>query len=119
MLPCKSAQRVFLLILTHFVLHMLCTSLSLPRYGLVEFESRLRLPGLATVSSDNFLFLVSDHTILAVDCTGSSVTVSLDDVTALWLEYLVPSPILSRWGERLLRTCVFRTCEARASGLAN
>ena len=74
---------------------------------------------LATVSSDNFLFLVSDHTILAVDCTGFSVTVSLDDVTALWLEYLVPSPILSRWGERLLRTCVFRTCEARASGLAN
>jgi hypothetical protein len=74
--------------LTHFVLHMLCTRLSLPRYALVEFESQLCLPGLATVSSDNFLFPVSDRTILAVHCTGSSVTVSLDDVTALWLKYL-------------------------------
>ena len=42
----------------------------------------------ATVSSDNFLLPASDSTILAVGCTGSSVTVSLDDVTALWLKCL-------------------------------
>ena len=42
----------------------------------------------ATVSSDNFLFPASDSTILAVGCTGSFITVSLDDVTALWLKCL-------------------------------
>ena len=49
----------------------------------------VRIPAaLATVSSDNFPFHASDRTILAVGCTGSSVTVSLDDVATLWLEYL-------------------------------
>ena len=49
----------------------------------------VRIPtALATVSSDNFPFPPNERTILAVGCTGSSVTVSLDDVAALWLEYL-------------------------------
>ena len=42
----------------------------------------------ATVSLENFLFPASDSTILAVGCTRSSVTVSLDDVAALWLKCL-------------------------------
>ena len=41
MLPCKSARHVFLLMLTHFVLHMLYE----------EFKSQLRLPlSLRTIS---------------------------------------------------------------------
>jgi hypothetical protein len=43
---------------------------------------------LASVSSDNFPFPHNDRTILAIGGSGSSVTVSLDDVAALWLEYL-------------------------------
>ena len=42
----------------------------------------------ATVSSDNLLLSASDSTILAIGCPGFSVTVSLDDVAALWLECL-------------------------------
>lgn len=53
------------------------------------YAGGIRVPTvLASVSSDNFPFCHNDRTILAVGCSGSSVTVSLDDVAALWLEYL-------------------------------
>ena len=53
------------------------------------YAGGIRVPtALASVSSDNFPFSHNDRTILAVGCSGSSVTVSLDDVAALWLEYL-------------------------------
>jgi hypothetical protein len=53
------------------------------------FAGGFRVPtALASVSSDNFPFSHNDRTILAVGHWGSSVTVSLDDVAALWLEHL-------------------------------
>src|SRR6266849_3625107 len=53
------------------------------------YAGGIRVPTvLAGVSSDNFPFSHNDRTILAVGCSGSSVTVPLDDVAALWLEYL-------------------------------
>ena len=53
------------------------------------YAGGIRVPtALASVSLDNFPFSHNDRAILAVGCSGSSVTVSLDDVAALWLEYL-------------------------------
>lgn len=53
------------------------------------FSGGFRVPtALATVPSDNYPFPHNDRSILAVGCSGSSVTVSLDDVAALWLEHL-------------------------------
>jgi len=53
------------------------------------FAGGLRVPtALASISSDNFPFPHNDHTILALGHSGSSVTVPLDDVAALWLEHL-------------------------------
>lgn len=53
------------------------------------FAGGLRVPTTITnTSSDNFPFPHNDRTMLAVGSSGSSVTVSLDDVAALWLEHL-------------------------------
>jgi Fungal specific transcription factor domain len=53
------------------------------------FAGGLRAPtALASVSSDNLPFPHNEHTMLAVGSRGSSVTLSLDDVAALWLEHL-------------------------------
>jgi Fungal specific transcription factor domain len=53
------------------------------------FAGGLRAPtALASASSDNFPFPHNDRTMLAVGTCGSSVTLSLDDVAALWLEHL-------------------------------
>jgi hypothetical protein len=53
------------------------------------FAGGLRIPtALASASSDNFPFPHNDRTMLAVGVCGSSVTLSLDDVAALWLEHL-------------------------------
>ena len=53
------------------------------------YAGGIRVPTvLASVSSDNFPFAHNDRSILAVGWSGSSVTVPLDDVAALWLEYL-------------------------------
>ena len=52
------------------------------------YAGGIRVPTVLATSSDNFPFSHNDRTILAVGCSGSSVTVSLDDVAALWLEYL-------------------------------
>lgn len=53
------------------------------------FAGGFRVPtALASVSSDSFPFPHNDRTILAVGCSGSSITISLDDVAALWLEHL-------------------------------
>ena len=53
------------------------------------YAGGIRVPtALVSVSLDNLPFSHNDRAILAVGCSGSSVTVSLDDVAALWLEYL-------------------------------
>lgn len=53
------------------------------------YAGGIRVPtALASVSLEDFPFSHNDRAILAVSCSGSSVTVSLDDVAALWLEYL-------------------------------
>ena len=53
------------------------------------FAGGLRVPTTITsTSSDNFPFPHNDRTMLAVGSSGSSITVSLDDVAALWLEHL-------------------------------
>ncbi|KAF8273547.1 hypothetical protein EI94DRAFT_1155357 [Lactarius quietus] len=53
------------------------------------FAGGLRVPTTITsTGSDNFPFPHNDRTMLAVGASGSSVTVSLDDVAALWLEHL-------------------------------
>lgn len=58
------------------------------------YAGGLRVPTTITsTSSDNFPFPHNDRTMLAVGSSGSSVTVSLDDVAALWLEHLeLPRP---------------------------
>ena len=57
---------------------------------LVEFAPQLRL--LLVSRRTNFLSLTMTVPLLAVGYSGSSVTVSLDDVAALWLEHLDASP---------------------------
>ena len=53
------------------------------------FAGGFRVPtALASVSLDSFPFPHNERTILAVGCSGSSITISLDDVAALWLEHL-------------------------------
>ncbi|KAI9438278.1 hypothetical protein H4582DRAFT_252611 [Lactarius indigo] len=53
------------------------------------FAGGLRVPtAITSTSSDNFPFPHNDRIMLAVGSSGSSVTVSLDDVAALWLEHL-------------------------------
>ena len=53
------------------------------------FAGGLRVPTTITSSSsDNFPFPHNDRTMIALGSSGSSVTVSLDDVAALWLEHL-------------------------------
>ena len=53
------------------------------------FAGGLRVPTTITsTSSDNFPFPHNDRTMLAVGSSGSSLTISLDDVAALWLEHI-------------------------------
>ena len=53
------------------------------------FAGGLRVPtAITSTSSDNFPFPHNDRSMLAIGSSGSSVTVSLDDVAALWLEHL-------------------------------
>ncbi|TFY77680.1 hypothetical protein EWM64_g6329 [Hericium alpestre] len=54
----------------------------------------LRGPVSVVASSDNLPFPHNDRAMLATGMSGSSVTISLDDVAALWLEHLdLPSTL--------------------------